>query len=69
VGADTAPKGAPIAKAQALAVRLTCSDSTTISRNATSKRPMSAIAIWKIVHPQAIEYFTAKSTPVVRARS
>jgi hypothetical protein len=40
------PSGAPIVKAQALAVRLTASDKKTMLRNSASKLPINVKAVW-----------------------
>jgi hypothetical protein len=44
--ANAVPNGAPIAKAQALAVRLTANDNKTMPRNSASKLPINVKAVW-----------------------
>jgi len=47
--ASAVPSGAPITKAQTLAVRLTASDNKTMPRNSASKLPINVKAVWNAV--------------------
>jgi len=66
--AKAVPSGAPIAKAQTLAVRLTCSDSrddlAQLDIKPPDQRNRDMKGGGKVIHAQAIKHFTAKWIPV-----